>query len=220
MAYRRLNGKTAAVWRIAHVCLSVVLIAGLLTCCSARGEEPASEYPVYASLEDVPDITGEEIRSLEAMRAQRSSFIYGTIPSTETFVDSHGETRGFTVLLCRWLTELFGIPFEIRFYDWGEMLSGLETFEIDFTGELTATDERRQIYFMTDAIASRSAKYMRIAGSASVTASAQAHSPYIPRYALLRDTTTYEDVKEQLGDSADIGWKKWQGNRRAGEKVG
>lgn len=184
--------------------VAVTLVVILAVCMFAGCGNVAAPGPVvhqaFTSMHDIPGVTEDEIAAIEALREQRDYFIYGTILSTETFIDVNGEFRGFTVLLCDWLAELLGIPFEIRLYEWSEMLEGLESGEIDFTGELTATDERRKTYFMTDAIAGRSTKYMRIIGSAPLS--------YIevlrkPRFAFLRGTTTYDDVREEHGDRAE-----------------
>jgi hypothetical protein len=104
---------------------------------------PPYDLPPYTSFRDIPGVTADEIKAVEDFLAHGVSFVYGTVPSTETFIDQTGEIRGFTALLCGWLTEMFGIPFEPQLYEWGDMLTGLETGAIDFTGELTATEERR-----------------------------------------------------------------------------
>jgi len=181
------------------IILTVVLISVVLCGCEEPAVHEAAEYPVYKDVRDIPGVTEDEIDAVKELKSQRSSFVYGTIPSTESFISADGEIKGFTVLLCDWLAELFDIPFEIRFYEWDDMLYGLETGEVDFTGELTATDERRDVYLMTEAIAGRSVKYMRIAGSAPLTYIAATRPP---RFAFLRGTTTFEDVRVQMGDSA------------------
>ncbi|MCL2496634.1 MAG: transporter substrate-binding domain-containing protein, partial [Clostridiales bacterium] len=120
----------------------------------------------YTSYRDIPGVTDDEIQSIEKLREQIDSFAYGMVTSTEMFVDIHsGEINGFSTLVCEWLTELFGIEFKPGIYDWGALVDGLESGKIDFTGELTATEERRMKYFMTDPIAMRMVKSFRIEGS-------------------------------------------------------
>ena len=143
-------------------------------------------------------MTQDEIGAVEALAREGKSFLYGTIVSTETFPGADGEIRGFTALLCGWLSEFFGIPFETRLYEWDEMLNGLETGEIDFTGELTATEERRKTYLMTDAIAERLVKYLRIEDSERLLDIAKTRRP---RFAFLEGVTTVDDVRAALGDS-------------------
>jgi hypothetical protein len=76
-------------------------------------------------------------------------------------------------------------------YEWGELIAGLEAGEIDFTAELTATEDRRQIYLMTDAVAERSLKYMRIYGSAPLLVIAEGR---LLRFAFLDGSTTFNSV--------------------------
>jgi len=99
------------------------------------------------------------------MQEQFDSFIYGMPLSTEAFTGENGEIRGYTAMLCEWLTNLFGIPFQPRLYEWLDLMAGLETKEISFTGELTATAERLEVYYMTSDIASRPLKQYRLADS-------------------------------------------------------
>jgi len=145
----------------------------------------------YISYRDIPNVTEEEINAVNALLRQNRSFIYGASPSTECFFNENGKISGFTVLLCDWLTGLFGAPFVPKFYEWNELVTGLETGEIDFTGELTPTDERRKIYFMTDPIAMRSVKYMRLAESLPFDLIRTLRQP---RYAFLSDAMTIHDV--------------------------
>jgi signal transduction histidine kinase/DNA-binding response OmpR family regulator/ABC-type amino acid transport substrate-binding protein len=152
----------------------------------AGGVHPA-EYPVYTSFRTVPGVTEDEIAALEALQERKDAFVYGMNLSTETFFDENGEIRGYTALFCDWLTELFGIRFEPAVYEWGDLIDGLESGEIDFSGELTATEDRLKIYFMTDAIAERSIKFMRIVGSEDLSDIAK-RRPL--RYAFLEGTTT------------------------------
>jgi PAS domain S-box-containing protein len=63
------------------------------------------------------------------------------------------------------------------------LLAGVTNRSIDFMGNLTATEERRNTYFMTDPIAERQLKMMRLNGSPSME---QIEKERLPRYALLR----------------------------------
>ncbi|MDR1654479.1 MAG: transporter substrate-binding domain-containing protein, partial [Treponema sp.] len=175
-----------------------VLAAGLLVCAAGCGTEvkPAPQqgpypegngYPVYGSFRDVPGVTEDEIAAIEALQEREDAFVYGANLSTEAFFDGNGEIRGYAALFCGWLTELFGIPFEPVIYEWGDLIDGLESGGVDFSGELTATEDRRKTYFMTDAIAERSIKFMRIEGSEKLSDIAK-RRPL--RYAFLEGTTT------------------------------
>ena len=150
-----------------------------------------TEIIKFSSFRDVPEVTEAEIRAIEVLQGQRLSFVVGNLQSTETFYNMHGEIRGFTALLCEWLTELFGIYFEPKTYEWDELLRGLESGEIDFTGELTASAERRRSYFMTDAIANRSIVYFNIVDSPTHSWIARTRPL---RYGFLDGVITYDDV--------------------------
>jgi hypothetical protein len=145
---------------------AALFLAGalLLSGCGGTGR-PQDKYPEYTSYRDIPGITEEEITAIESLRVQRESFVYGMIATVEAFYNAEGQIEGYAVLFCRWLTELFGIPFTPAIYEWDHLLAGLESGAVDFSGELTATEERREKYYMTGAIAERSVKYMRIEGS-------------------------------------------------------
>ncbi|MDR2049402.1 MAG: transporter substrate-binding domain-containing protein, partial [Treponema sp.] len=117
------------------------------------------EYPSYTDYRDIPGVTEEEISAVRSLKEQYGSFVYGAVPSTETFYNEYGEIRGYSALLCVWLSQLFDIPFTPVIYEWDELIKGLENNTVDFTGELTATAERRKTYFMTDAIAGRIAEF-------------------------------------------------------------
>jgi ABC-type amino acid transport substrate-binding protein len=151
----------------------------------------------YKSYKDIPGVTDEEIRAIEKKKKKTDFFVYGANPTTETFHDENGKISGFTALFCNMLTELVGIPFKPAFYEWDELVAGLESGKVDFSGEFTATEERRKKYFMTDPIALRSIKTFRLAGSHSPKYIAEER---LPRYAFLEGTTTIEQVKANLKD--------------------
>ena len=158
------------------------------------------ETPRFTSFRDIPGVTGDEINAIEELGKKYEFLVYGSNPATEAFVDKSGEIRGFSALVCEWLTELFGIRFKPALFEWNELIAGLESGEIDFASDLTATEERRKtsaddedhIYFMTDAIAERTIILMRLANSAPLTDIAVSRPL---RYAFLDGTTTEEDIK-------------------------
>ena len=133
--------------------------------CEKQDRKTGVEYPEFTSYREIPGITAEEIDAVEKIKEKRDSFVYAVNYSTEAFLDENNNIGGYTALFCDWLSGLFGIPFKPEIIGWDDLIAGLASFTIDFTGELTATDERRKTYFMTDAIAERSIKIMRIAGS-------------------------------------------------------
>ena len=179
-----------------YLCICVFLFLFFSGCGNFRapvivnGNQSGSSMS-YISYMDIPGISEDEIRAIEEFKDQRDFFVYGMNPSTEAF-EEYGEIRGFTALFCDWLTNLFGIPFVPSLYDWSELISGLENNEIDFTGELTASIERRQWYFMTDPIARRSIKYLRMADRAPLHNIITSRTP---RYAFLRGSVTIDYVE-------------------------
>jgi len=150
---------------------------------------------------DIPGVTIEEIQDIEALREKRPYFVYGTLSNTETFVGEKGKIEGFTALFCEWLSRLFEIPFKPAIYNWGDLVAGLKSNEIDFTGEMTATDERRKSYFMTDAIAERSIKIFRLAESDPVSEIIKSRPL---RGCFLDGTTTINAVTSRLRGRYEI----------------
>ena len=188
--------------RLINAALALMLSVGLLAGCADSPGYRSSEPIRYTSYRDIPGVTETEIRDIENLKEQTDSFIYGMVTSTEMFVDIHnGEINGFSALFCQWLTELFGIEFLPVIYEWGDLIDGLESGEIDFTGELTATEERRMKYLMTDPIAMRMVKSFRIEDSLPFSEIAQTRPI---RYVFFEGVTTIEDVTSQISGEYEI----------------
>ncbi|MDL2229486.1 transporter substrate-binding domain-containing protein [Treponema sp. OttesenSCG-928-L16] len=180
------------------ICSLPLLLCCLISCEKEPPQNSYSSYPVYHSYLDIPGISQEEIRAIEDLKSRRTSFIYGMNLTTEAFYRQNNSIGGFSSLVCEWLTELFGIVFVPGIYDWDSLVAGLNSGEIDFSGELTATDERRTIYYMTDAIAERSIKFMRIAGSEDLAVLAETRPL---RYAFLSGATSHDLISRSSGNS-------------------
>ncbi|AEF85454.1 PAS domain protein [Treponema primitia ZAS-2] len=149
----------------------LLLLTFPLLCCTGKSEYSAKnskrnpEYPPhYRSYKEIPGVSDEEIKAIEALKETYSFFTYGMNYSSDCFYQNDGTLGGYAVLFSRWLEDLFGIPFVIKIHEWDELVSGLESGEIGFTGELTATEERRKIYHMTDAISERPVIFVQIRG--------------------------------------------------------
>jgi len=170
--------------------LAAMLITLLSGCRHADGQE-ANGNVQFSSFHDIPGVTDKEITEIEALRQKYDSFSYGMMLSTEAFINAYGEIGGYSALVCRWLTDLFEIPFIPKIVTWEQIAEGLGNGEIDFTGLLTPTETRRQVYFMTDAIAQRTIKYLKITGSEPI---AEITNERKPRFALLRDSVYAENV--------------------------
>jgi signal transduction histidine kinase/CheY-like chemotaxis protein/ABC-type amino acid transport substrate-binding protein len=148
--------------------------------------------PEYLFYRAIPGVTANEYNAIEALKAQRTSFVYGMNMGTEAFYGQDGEIKGFAAFFSDWLSELFGIPFIPAIYEWGDLIAGLERYEIDFAGDLTETEERiANNYYMTHAIAERSVKYMRIFGGAPLSDLAMQRDL---RFAFLDGATTAEQI--------------------------
>ncbi len=183
------------------ITLAAAFISGTLFGCEKQGQ-PAQQ-PMFTSLQDIPGITDDEINAIETLREQKTSFVYGMCPSTETFYNTNNEIGGFTVLFCEWLTKLFGIPFEPAIYERGDLIDGLESGAIDFTGELTPNDERSMAYIMTDAIAARMIKAFRVTDSPPLE-EVGLERPL--RLAFLKNTTTINKVTPHLNFDYEISY--------------
>ena len=105
---------------------ALMLIAAVFSGCQSHNREFRENNYSHASFRDVPGVTEEEIRSIEALQKQHPFFSFGMMPSAEVFIDDNGEIKGFTALFCEWLSGLFGIPFSPAIYSWGDLLDGLD----------------------------------------------------------------------------------------------
>ena len=161
--------------------LFILLYAG----CNKQSETVLSFENI--SFRDIPGITDEETKAIEAVLAKKQYFTFAMTPSTEAFLNTEGEIRGLSALICEWLSSLFEIPFELSQSTWNDLLEGLRTGAVDFTIDLTPTPERREIYFMTESIVHNPVLYYRISGNENIIQG-------IPRYAILEETTTIDAV--------------------------
>jgi len=165
------------------------------------GVSSTDDGGVFTTYRDIPGVTSEEIQAIEALREKKPQIVYGMLLNTELFVGEEGKNEGFAALFCEWLSRLFGIPFKPVIYNWGDLVAGLKSNEIDFTGELTATEERRKTYFMTDAIAERWIKIFRLAGSKPIIEIIQSRPV---RCCFLEGTVTIDAVTSRLMDKYEI----------------
>jgi len=160
----------------------------------------------FTSYKEIPGVTEDEIRAIEQLKKEKGSFIYGMPYSTETFIkgseqvfsdrnEKNSEISGFSVLFCEWLTELFEIPFKVEHHEFTELVKVLDNGEVDFTGTLTSNDERRQKYFMTDAIVERSLKHFRLVNNCPLSEISESRPL---RIAFLKGTTIEGDIAYAL----------------------
>jgi signal transduction histidine kinase/CheY-like chemotaxis protein len=179
--------------KICFLLLAAFLIG--IAGCVDLSKNQADEVVRFSSFRDVPGVTHEEIKAVEDLLEKTDSFNYAMMYSTSAFYfqngrnGNDGEIRGYSALVCEWLTELFGVPFVLEHYTWNEILDGLDDMSIDFTGTITPTEERQRTYFMTDPIAQRSIKYFHLAGY-------EKDESRLPRYALLEGAVSSKKIIE------------------------
>jgi PAS domain S-box-containing protein len=176
-----------------------VLLLAVFSGCGKSSQNQSGG--VFTSYRDIPGVTEDEIKAVEALQKNNQFFIYGMLSTTETFTGENGEIRGYSSLFCEWLSQLFGILFKPAIYEWGDLLAGMDAGEVDFTGEMTATAERRKTYFMTDAIVERSIKTFRLADSKPITEIIRS-GPL--RCCFLNGTTTIGNVTSRLRGEYEI----------------
>jgi PAS domain S-box-containing protein len=171
-----------------------------LSCGRTKDESPDEKFQ-YSSYKDVPGVTEEEIKAIEALAKRTVPFIYATEQSTVSFYDINGNIRGFSALFCEWLSSLFDIPFKPAIIEWNDLLAALASFDVDFTGVLTATEERQKIYFMTTDIAMNTVRCFRLADSIPLEVIAESR---LPRYALIEGTVTIDQISSMLNGTFEI----------------
>jgi ABC-type amino acid transport substrate-binding protein len=153
-------------------CVWVALILALALAevsCAAAPARDADEPETYTNFRDIPGVTPDEIQAIDAVIEKYSGkgFSYGTFQSTESFPKADGGIGGYSALFCEWMSELFDIRFTPETYEWDVLYSGVLNGQIDFTGELTATPERRETFFMSKAFVQRAIVAFRQDGSLS-----------------------------------------------------
>ncbi|MDR1587925.1 MAG: transporter substrate-binding domain-containing protein, partial [Treponema sp.] len=144
----------------------VLIVMGMS--CGAAVSGGGNEAPVtYTNFRDIPGVTAEEIEAIDALivKYRNKGFSYGTFPSTESFTKPDGTAGGYSALFCDWMSGLFGIKFTPETHDWNELYEGVSDGRIDFTGDLSATPERREKFFMSRAFVQRAIVAFREGGS-------------------------------------------------------
>ena len=181
-----------------HVFLLILAFSG---CTQGPAKHIKAENSEFNSYRDIPGVSAEEIQAIERIKAQRSSFVYAMNYSTEAFNHDDGNIGGYAALFCDWLSGLFGIPFTVQITGWSELLAGLESLEFDFSGELTASEERHKKYFMTGAIAERPIKIMRVTDKEPLSAIMGTRSLH---YAFLDGAIAYDLTLLHLPEGSQI----------------
>ena len=153
--------------------------------------ESYAEVSPFASFRNIPGVTDEEIKAIEALQRQNKIFIFGKAPTTEGFIKEDGEIGGYVNLFCDWLSSLFDLQIKVESCSWGELIPKLNSGEIDFTDDLRATEERLKILHMTPTIVVHPVKAMRIRNSPPI---AQIAASRPPRYVFQEGAAVGRDV--------------------------
>ena len=173
------------------ICVILVLILSVLVLgCKKSAKNQIHETISFSSFRDIPGVTEDEIKAIESLKKKHGSFIYGMVQTTESFLKENGEAGGYAALVCEWLTGLFDIRFQLGIYSSNEWIKKLDTCEIDF-GNMRITEQRIKKYYMTDPIAERQNKIIRLAGSRPLDEISQERRL---RYAFLEDYFQPEDA--------------------------
>jgi len=180
--------------RIAALLLLLGVVAFSGAACFAASKESSSHLRSIKTYRDIPGITAEEMRSIEALKSSQESFSYGNMFASEAFILPDGTYAGFATMFCELLSGLFGIPFVQEFHEWDSLKAGLDARKIDFTGELTPTPERMRFYFMTAPIAERSLAVFTVKEGA--TAIQAAHDLHGLKIGFFPGTITAHSVRD------------------------
>ena len=187
--------------RIISKILAVMILPVMFSGCGKFSKGTEREITLFYSYTEIPGVTEEEIQAVEALKTKKSSFVYGVQESTEAFTGENGKIEGYSALFCEWLSRLFGIPFKTVIFEWGDLVAGINSKNIDFTGEMTATDERRKTYFMTDTIVERSIKTFRLADSKPIE---EIFYSRPLRCCFLEGATTINDITSHLNGKYEV----------------
>jgi signal transduction histidine kinase/ActR/RegA family two-component response regulator len=187
--------KVSPVFRPAAVVIFFPLVLALLSGCGNRarlsGNMPTADYVNYR---DVPEITEEEIRAIETLARSTPFFTYGMTQSTECFRNENNITKGFSALVCEWLSGFFGIKFRPVIYNWDALQKGIENYSISFSGEIASSLEDSG-YYMTNSIAERKIQFVSMEGSNRLAITSQSRDLL---YGFLEGTVTEDLVSPYI----------------------
>jgi len=108
----------------------------------------------YADYKVIPGVTAGENEAIEHLRASNAAFVFGMPEGAACFRRmGDGTLDGYAVLLCSWLSELFGLTFTPALYEWDALLNGIDAREIHFTCAISSSLNGE--IFKTEPIAER-----------------------------------------------------------------
>jgi signal transduction histidine kinase len=87
---------------------------------------PVPVMVVYPpSYRSISSVSQEDRDTVDGFRTRNRVFILG--------MSTQEDGNGYADLLCKWLSAVFEIPFKLRFYEADDLVTGLETHQIDFS---------------------------------------------------------------------------------------
>lgn len=161
--------------RIFCALMLVALLFSVTACSDGASVQNAALPKPINSIKDIPGITAEEIAAVDAAIAAHARFSFVMTPGTECFYAESGHLKGFSVLLCERLTELFGIRFLPTVANWDILVNGLLSGQYHFSSAIPSSWAKDERFYMTDAIAERGMRLfigpsVDLAGSNTTTA--------------------------------------------------
>lgn len=189
------------------IVLALVLILAfscLLFVSACKDKDDKNDYPSYDYYRDVPNLTNDEIVAIQKLKndltSSKESLVLGMTYTSEAFIHN-GKSGGYALLLSEWMSSFFDIPLKLVIVDsLTELFDGLEDGTIDFTADLTITEERKQLYHMSDTITERSYKQFRL----TETKLSDISKSRKIKYGSLKGSMSATVVKNALGDSVEI----------------
>ena len=180
-----------------YIIILLALMLPLFGCLRDVETKASLEFTPITNFREIPDITAEEIAAIESIIASHKQFSYAVMSGKECFYTEKGVLQGFSVLVCGWLSDIFGITFQPVLAEWDSLLTGLESHQYDFSADIPTQwrDDRR--FYMTGAIAERG---MRLFVGYGVNASAYQRNDTPLRYGYLDGRNIKEEIIAYIGE--------------------
>jgi len=135
--------------------LMLIIILYLSGCSSTIKNETSLPFESTESYKSLSNITAEEIEAIEKLKTEHERFTYGALLTSEAFVLENGEYEGFSKRFCEFLSSFFGIEFVLELYERDELINRLTDGSVDFSGEISPTEEWSHSFYITSPIAER-----------------------------------------------------------------
>ena len=191
-------------YKILSLLIIAVIIAGGAVVLIYNLNKPSpdnfkNDAPVYTSYKDIPGVTADEIKLIEALKEKHEGFTYGMLLSKECFYNEDGTLGGFASQFCKRLTTLFGIDFNLESYNRITIKQNFSDGSVSFSGEVSKekTDDGKKIY-KTTPISKRTIKLISLLSNKSIAAISK-ERPL--RYAFASNSVVKELVEPFIDES-------------------